>query len=139
MSGWGEVKGQVQGQIKGWCPGAYTPMMSGDGLIVRIRPRLGRLTSDQVLGLCAIAQAEGNGIVDLTSRANLQLRGLKETRHEAVLSALFALGLLDDTPEREARRNIVTTPLWRADDMNTRLHDAVCDRLDDLPDLPAKM
>ncbi|MEO9684329.1 MAG: cobalamin biosynthesis protein CobG [Tateyamaria sp.] len=130
---------KIKGQIKGWCPGAYTPMMSGDGLIVRIRPRLGRLTSDQALGLCAIAQAEGNGIIDLTSRANLQLRGIKETGHEAVLSALLALGVLDDTPERETRRNIVTTPLWQADDLNTRLYDAVCDRLDDLPDLPAKM
>ena len=27
-------------QVKGWCPGAHRPMMSGDGLVVRIRPRL---------------------------------------------------------------------------------------------------
>lgn len=125
--------------VKGWCPGAYRPMMSGDGLIIRIRPRLGKLTTEQALGLCAIARAEGNGIIDLTSRANLQLRGVKEARRDAVLSDLLALGLLDDTPEREAKRNIVTTPLWQENDLNTRLHDALGVRLDDLPDLPAKM
>ena len=36
---------------KGWCPGAYRPMMSGDGLVVRVRPVLARLTQAQVLGL----------------------------------------------------------------------------------------
>ena len=128
-----------QNQIKGWCPGAYRPMLSGDGLIVRIRPRLGRLTAQQTLGLCAIAQAEGNRIIDLTSRANLQIRGIKEARHDAVLSNLHALGLLDDTPECEARRNIVVTPLWQPDDLSNRLHDALCARLNELPDLPAKM
>ena len=30
---------------KGWCPGAWRPMASGDGLLVRVRPRLGRLTA----------------------------------------------------------------------------------------------
>lgn len=53
-------------------------MMSGDGLIVRIRPRLGRLTREQSLGLCALSQSEGNGILDLTSRANLQMRGVQQ-------------------------------------------------------------
>ena len=27
--------------VQGWCPGAHRPMMSGDGLVVRVRPRLG--------------------------------------------------------------------------------------------------
>ena len=31
-------------EIKGWCPGALRPMQSGDGLVTRIRPPLGRLT-----------------------------------------------------------------------------------------------
>ncbi|MEL6888251.1 MAG: hypothetical protein AAFO86_06030, partial [Pseudomonadota bacterium] len=50
--------------VKGWCPGAYRPMMSGDGLIVRIRPRLGRLDSTQVLGLCGLSQVGAAGQVD---------------------------------------------------------------------------
>lgn len=127
------------GQVRGWCPGAYRPMMSGDGLILRIRPRMGRLTRDQALGLCDVAQTHGNGIIDLTSRANLQLRGVAEASHRHVLEALLGLDLLDPTPDLEQRRNIVTTPFWQAGDVNTQLHTALRTRLHDLPELPAKM
>ena len=123
--------------VKGWCPGAWRPMMSGDGLIVRVRPRLGRLSAAQVLGLCEVSQRLGNGVIDLTSRANLQLRGVSD--HEATLRALHDLELLDDTAEAEARRNITVTPLWTDGDLTHRLHDAICARLDEMPDLPAKM
>ena len=27
--------------VQGWCPGAHRPMMSGDGLVVRVRLALG--------------------------------------------------------------------------------------------------
>ncbi len=124
---------------KGWCPGAYRPMQSGDGLIVRVRPLLGRLSAAQVLGLCRLSQRFGNGVIDLTSRANLQLRGVHEDRHDALLAELLALDLLDGAPALEAKRNIIITPLWQDGDLTHRLHDAICARLGDLPDLPAKM
>ena len=60
--------------IKGWCPGALRPMASGDGLVLRIRARNGRLTPDQAQGIAGLARQHGNGLIDLTSRANLQLR-----------------------------------------------------------------
>lgn len=125
--------------VKGWCPGAWRPMMSGDGLIVRIRPRLGRLTCPQTLGLCALSQSYGNGIIDLTIRANLQLRGIKENQDENLLKALFDLDLIDATADAEARRNITVTPTWRNGDLTTRLHGAILQALPDMPALPAKM
>ncbi|MEL6775504.1 MAG: cobalamin biosynthesis protein CobG, partial [Pseudomonadota bacterium] len=125
--------------VKGWCPGAWRPMMSGDGLIMRIRPRLAHLTQDQALGLCALSQTHGNGIIDLTSRANLQMRGIKEHDHHTVLTALQTLDLLDPTPEQEAKRNIVTTPLWQDEDLTTRLHAAILAALPQMSALPAKM
>lgn len=125
--------------VKGWCPGAYRPMLSGDGLIARIRPRLGRLTADQITALCALSRRFGNGIIDLTSRANLQLRGVSEDAHDTLLAELLALDLLDDTQEAEARRNIVVTPRWAADDLTVRLHNGLCDRLTGMPPLPAKV
>lgn len=125
--------------VKGWCPGAHRPMMSGDGLIMRIRPRLVRLTRAQVLGMCAVSQSFGNGIIDLTSRANLQMRGIAQGDHHAVLDALLDLDLLDPSPEAEARRNIVTTPLWQTGDVTQRLHDRICAHLHEMPPLPAKM
>ena len=73
-------------EIRGWCPGAHRPMMSGDGLVVRVRPRLARLTTEQVLGLCAAARRHGNGTIDLTNRANLQMRGVDEEDHQPLLN-----------------------------------------------------
>ena len=35
-------------QVFGWCPGALRPMMSGDGLVVRLRVPMGRLNPDQI-------------------------------------------------------------------------------------------
>ncbi|MEO0379729.1 MAG: cobalamin biosynthesis protein CobG [Pseudomonadota bacterium] len=125
--------------VKGWCPGAYRPMMSGDGLIVRVRPRKGHMTAAQTLGLCDLSHRFGNGVIDLTSRANLQLRGIREDTHQRVLEGLLGLDILDESPEKEHRRNIVMTPLWSAGDINARLHDALCAALNHLPDLPAKM
>lgn len=123
---------------KGWCPGAYRPMRSGDGLIVRVRPRLGRLTLGQALGLCEAAARFGSGIIELTNRANLQLRGVREWQHLELVAALAQLGLVDDDPALEQRRNIVVAPLWRVGDDTERLATELAARLGELPPLPAK-
>ena len=68
-------------EIKGWCPGALRPMQSGDGLVVRIRPPMGRLTPQQAQAIAKAAETHGNGIIDLSARANLQLRGVTEASH----------------------------------------------------------
>ncbi|MBO9479020.1 cobalamin biosynthesis protein CobG [Shimia sp. R11_0] len=126
-------------EAKGWCPGAYRPMMSGDGLVVRVRPVLARLTADQVTGLCDTALSFGSGLIDLTSRANLQIRGVTEANHTAVLERLAALDLLPDDPLLESRRNILIPPLWTEGDSTTQIAHALMRRLADLPELPAKM
>ena len=124
---------------KGWCPGAYRPMMSGDGLVVRVRPVLARLTQTQVLGLCDAAQEFGSGMIDLTSRANLQIRGVRAGDHEALLQRLSDLQLLPDDPELESRRNILVDPFWQEGDVSHALATELTDRLIELPDLPAKV
>lgn len=103
-------------EIKGWCPGALTPMLSGDGWLVRIRPHAGTLTPAQAAGIARAATAHGNGIIDLSNRANLQLRGVREAAHAALIADLAALGLIDATPETESARNILVTPFWRPGD-----------------------
>ncbi len=124
--------------VQGWCPGAHRPMMSGDGLVVRVRPRLARLSAAQALGLCELAERFGNGTIDLTNRANLQLRGVQEADHQPLLAELSALGLLDAEPGIEVRRNILTSPLYQVGDLTARLAQELIDRLADLPALPAK-
>ncbi len=133
--------------VKGYCPGALRPMMSGDGLIVRVKPLMGRLSRDQVLGLCDIADQFGNGTIDVTSRANLQIRGVAQ--HGLVVAALRDLGVLDSDAVTESRRNILIAPLAVSDasggsisgKMKTQaaLHDRLVARVRDWPDLPNKM
>ena len=102
--------------IKGWCPGALRPMMSGDGLVVRVRPRGGRLTPEQAKGIAELSSRYGNGLIDLSARANVQLRGVAEAGHGNLIEGLSALGLIDETTEAESRRNIVVTPFWQEGD-----------------------
>jgi precorrin-3B synthase len=101
--------------IKGWCPGALRPMESGDGLIARVRPHLARLTAEQLVAIADAAEAFGNGSVDLTRRANLQIRGATREGLPALQAHLDQAGLLDDTEGAEARRNILVSPLLGID------------------------
>lgn len=128
------------GRVKGWCPGALRPMLSGDGLVVRIRPWLGRLTPDQAKGIARLALRDGSGLIDLTARGNIQLRGIREEAHPALIEDLDALGLVDADPVLEARRNLVVTPFWRMGEAIPRLAAALEAALGapDAPALPAK-
>lgn len=127
-------------EIKGWCPGALQPMQSGDGLVVRVRPRRGVLSSQQALGLARAAAAHGNGLIDLTSRANVQLRGVTPKSHARLIEDLKALELIDDDVESERRRNIVVEPF--RDSRYGRETETLAAALEEAlvrgPELPAK-
>lgn len=96
---------------RGWCPGALRPMQSGDGYILRLRPRGPALPGALLACLADLADRYGSGYLDLTSRANLQLRGVAAAALSPLQAALDALGLLDPSEAREARRNILLSPL----------------------------
>jgi precorrin-3B synthase len=98
-------------EVKGWCPGALRPMASGDGLIARVRPWCGAFSLSRASGLADIAERLGNGHLDLTRRANLQIRGLSEDRLGELHIAFDRLDLLDASPEAEAARNVMVGPL----------------------------
>ena len=102
--------------IKGWCPTALRPMLSGDGLVVRIRPRGGRLSAAQASRIAELATRYGNGLIDLTGRANLQIRGVSVDGHPPLIAELAQLGLIDADAELEAQRNILVAPFWREGD-----------------------
>lgn len=126
--------------IQGWCPGALRPMASGDGLVVRVRPRGGRLTSEQAARIAQLAAMHGNGLIDLSSRANVQLRGVSESSHAALIDGLRALGLIDASADAEGRRNIVVSPFWRDGDGTQDLAAELTLALaaPDAPQLPGK-
>ena len=123
---------------RGWCPDAWRPMTAGDGLLVRVKPRLGRLTRTQLGALGEAAAAFGNGLIDLTSRANLQLRGVSEADWPALLEQLIALDLVDADPDAEKRRSLLVAPEWLPGDDTHRIATDLLARLGDLPALPGK-
>ena len=67
-------------QRRGLCPGLSQPLPTGDGLLVRILPA-GTIALEAFAALCAAARAYGNGIIEVTARGNIQVRGL--TMHSA--------------------------------------------------------
>ena len=125
-------------KIQGWCPTALHPMNSGDGLVLRIRPRMARLTASQAGGLAEAALAHGNGLIEVTARANLQLRGVTQASHGALIASLKVLDLLDDSDTQERSRNVVVTPFWTTGDGSEALADALYTALAAGPALPAK-
>ena len=126
--------------IQGWCPGALRPMQSGDGLVVRIRPIGGCLSQAQAAGIADLSARHGNGLIDLSARANVQLRGVTEASHQILIAGLADLGLLDATPQAETARNIIVTPYWGEGDGTQDLAAALMQALavPDAPLLPGK-
>lgn len=102
-------------EVKGWCPGVLRPMQSGDGLIARVRPRGGAIGLTEAKALAEAAERFGNGHIDLTRRANLQLRGLGEASLKDLQDVVSTLGLVDRDARTEAVRNIMVAPLTGID------------------------
>ena len=98
-------------EIKGWCPGALTPMESGDGLLMRAKIVGSKLSLTQASEIAAIALDCGNGRIDLSQRAQLQIRGVSETTLAAAQARLKSIGLLAPDAATESRLNIVASPL----------------------------
>lgn len=120
--------------VQGWCPGALRPMASGDGLVVRLRPPGGRLSPAQAAGIARAAAAHGNGLIDLSARANVQLRGVRADTHPALIADLAGLGLIDADIAAETRRNITVAPFAEACDLVQGLERALAEA----PPLPGK-
>jgi precorrin-3B synthase len=95
---------------RGWCPDVHAPMPSGDGLLVRVKPPGGRLPSAALRAIAAGAERYGNGILELTSRGNIQVRGLTDNAAPPFAAAMVDAGLADPDPARESRRNVITIP-----------------------------
>lgn len=116
--------------VVGWCPGALRPFESGDGLIVRVRLHLGRLSLVQLETLAGAAERFGDGNLYLSNRANVQLRGVTNDRHAPLLDVLGSARLLDSDVRVEAIRNIQVSPAVELSG-NARLAEGLVARLEE--------
>lgn len=76
-------------EIMGWCPTPLRPAISSDGLIARIYPKLGLLSSNQLIKLAELSIEYGNGELNLSNRAGLQIRGITKKRYPTFLEGLI--------------------------------------------------
>ncbi|CAO3452814.1 Precorrin-3B synthase [Azospirillum argentinense] len=95
---------------RGMCPGVLAPMEVGDGLLVRVRVPAGVLPAASAKRIAELGRRYGNGLVDLSHRGNLQLRGVAAAEMEALIAELRALGYVSEDAESEAVRNVLTSP-----------------------------
>ncbi len=78
---------------KGWCPTLTRPMQSGDGLLVRINMHTHTLPISHARAIAHLSAQYGNGEIDITSRGNIQIRGVTEASYPPLLAALAAFGI----------------------------------------------
>jgi precorrin-3B synthase len=84
---------------RGICPGLADPLPTGDGLLARLVVARA-IPLDVFAALCAAAQTHGNGVLEITSRGSLQVRGLTATSAPAFAAAIDALEIADVTGGR---------------------------------------
>ena len=78
---------------RGACPGLSAPMLTGDGLLVRLTPSAATIALEAFAGLLEAARQHGNGIVEITSRGNFQFRGLSASSAPAFAAAVGSLDI----------------------------------------------
>jgi precorrin-3B synthase len=67
-------------------------MPTGDGLLVRLLP-IGTVPLAAFVSLCAAAREHGNGIIEITARGSIQVRGLSAASALYFADAVAALGI----------------------------------------------
>ncbi|WP_436774500.1 precorrin-3B synthase [Yinghuangia sp. YIM S09857] len=115
------------------CPGTLDAAPADDGLVARIRLPGGRVSANQIGELTACAVELGRGSVDLTARANVQVRGLSTDGVGELARRLGGVGLLPSAMHDRVR-NILASPfagrapgaLVDADALVTALDAALC-------------
>lgn len=90
------------------CPGALQVHQAADGGLARIRLAGGMITAAQLAALAHSAAEFGSPAMELTSRGNIQVRGIHD--EAGLAAAVDSAGLLPSATH-ERVRNIVASPL----------------------------
>ncbi|WP_224030672.1 precorrin-3B synthase [Paraburkholderia caribensis] len=96
------------------CPGLLRIVPALDGGICRVKLAGGELSASQAQAIANAIDEHASGIVDITNRANLQLRGVKRGHEDALIAALLDAGL---GPQNTGHafaddvRNVMTSPV----------------------------
>ncbi|MFL5262962.1 MAG: NirA family protein [Anaeromyxobacteraceae bacterium] len=90
--------------------GLFQVAPAEDAFMCRLRLPGGLVSSHQLRGIAAIAERFGAGHADVTTRANLQLRGIGAQDGVEVLASLHELGIVPRGAGADNVRNITGSP-----------------------------
>ncbi len=118
------------------CPDIYHPAVARDGLLTRLRIPGGVLNVAQCMAIEQLLAATSLDYIQVTNRANLQLRALTEDIDKEVLTALTNCGLASSDRAVDGIRNIMLSPTAGIDPQElidvrplaTAWHDYLTDR-----------
>jgi ferredoxin-nitrite reductase len=92
------------------CPGLFYNTLAQDGFLCRLRIPGGMINPQQFEAIADISDHYGGGYIDITNRANIQIREIKQGINIQVLEKLQALGLASTNASVDHIRNIMTSP-----------------------------
>jgi ferredoxin-nitrite reductase len=92
------------------CPGLFYSTSARDGTLFRIRIPGGIVTTGQFRIVADLAEKFGVGYVNITNRANLQIREVHTQITSEVLHLLQDIGLASPNPGVDHLRNIMGSP-----------------------------
>jgi len=91
------------------CPGLLRIVPALDGGICRIKLAGGSITSVQAKAVAQAAQRYAQGVIEVTNRANLQIRGIG-AEQDGLIDTLLAAGLGPNNPDSDDVRNLMLSP-----------------------------
>lgn len=92
------------------CPGLLRVVAALDGGICRVKLACGQISAEQALIVADMAARCGSGVIEITNRANLQIRGVRADGSNELIEALLAAGLGSTTPGADDVRNLMVSP-----------------------------
>lgn len=97
------------------CPGLLRIVPARDGGICRVKLACGQLSAAQVRAIATAAQTHASGVIELTNRANLQIRGVRAEAATALIETLLAAGLGPRAAGGDDVRNLMVSPSFGID------------------------
>lgn len=105
------------------CPGLLRIVQALDGGICRIKLPGGALAANQARVIAEVAQHHASGVLELTNRSNLQIRGVRAESEQDLIRALLDANLGPSVADADDVRNLMLSPaagLDRQQHMDTR-------------------
>lgn len=92
------------------CPGLLRIVPALDGGICRIKLAGGVLSSQQARAIAKAAERCASGVLELTNRSNLQIRGVLAGQQAELIERLLAADLGPSNPAADDVRNLLLSP-----------------------------